>query len=183
MSVPLMETPRCKARAKQTGERCKRRPIPGGTVCSVHGGGTRAAREAGARRLAEAQAAAFVEGLWRADAQPVTDPVAALAQLAGQMQHAVGVLGPMLDTNDLDGATASAFRALLKELRQSLEAMAKLGIAERHIELQQGQANIVVTAFRQVLEHLQLVPADRDQAVRLFLRGLGREVTVPGELE
>ncbi len=34
-----MDTPRCTARAKGTGERCKRRPIPGGTVCVKHGGG------------------------------------------------------------------------------------------------------------------------------------------------
>ena len=30
----------CAAKAKTTGERCKRAPIPGGTVCIFHGGGT-----------------------------------------------------------------------------------------------------------------------------------------------
>lgn len=46
----------CTATAKSTGEKCRRAPIPGGTVCVKHGGGTRKARAAGRRRLAEAAA-------------------------------------------------------------------------------------------------------------------------------
>lgn len=30
---------RCSAMSKQSGEQCKRRPIPGGNVCKIHGGG------------------------------------------------------------------------------------------------------------------------------------------------
>ena len=42
---------RCSATSKQTGERCRRRPIPGGNVCFVHGGGRVATREAARARL------------------------------------------------------------------------------------------------------------------------------------
>ena len=31
---------RCEAQSKQSGNRCKRSSIPGGTVCSMHGGTT-----------------------------------------------------------------------------------------------------------------------------------------------
>lgn len=36
----LMDAPftPCTAKSKQSGQRCKRRPIPGGTVCVMHGG-------------------------------------------------------------------------------------------------------------------------------------------------
>ncbi len=34
-----MDAPRCTATAKGSGQRCKRRPIPGGPVCVKHGGG------------------------------------------------------------------------------------------------------------------------------------------------
>lgn len=34
-----MDTPPCRATAKGSRQRCKRRPIPGGTVCVKHGGG------------------------------------------------------------------------------------------------------------------------------------------------
>jgi hypothetical protein len=40
MDTPrLMDAPRCTATSKQSGQRCKRRPIPGGPVCVIHGGG------------------------------------------------------------------------------------------------------------------------------------------------
>lgn len=44
----------CTAKAKTTGQRCGRAPIPGGTVCVFHGGGTQKARAAGQRRVVEA---------------------------------------------------------------------------------------------------------------------------------
>lgn len=42
----------CKATAKSTGERCARQSIEGGVVCRVHGGATKAAKEAAARNVA-----------------------------------------------------------------------------------------------------------------------------------
>lgn len=44
---------RCSGKSKQSGERCKRRPIPGGMVCVMHGGGTPKVRAAAAERLAD----------------------------------------------------------------------------------------------------------------------------------
>lgn len=41
----------CTAKAKQTGEQCRRTPIAGGTVCVVHGGSAPAAKLAAQRRL------------------------------------------------------------------------------------------------------------------------------------
>lgn len=43
----------CTATAKQSGERCKRRPIPGGNVCVMHGGKTPAVQRSARGRLAE----------------------------------------------------------------------------------------------------------------------------------
>jgi len=45
------DTPRCTARAKGTGQRCKRRPIPGGSVCVKHGGGAPQVKDAARDRL------------------------------------------------------------------------------------------------------------------------------------
>jgi hypothetical protein len=41
----------CTATSKQSGERCRRAPIAGGTVCVVHGGSAPAAKMAAQRRL------------------------------------------------------------------------------------------------------------------------------------
>lgn len=44
---------RCTANAKGSGDRCKRAPIPGGTVCNMHGGGSPSARRKGQNNLME----------------------------------------------------------------------------------------------------------------------------------
>ncbi|BCW62469.1 HGGxSTG domain-containing protein [Arthrobacter sp. StoSoilB22] len=46
----------CVAKAKGTGERCRRPPIAGATVCRVHGGAAPAVKMAAARRAQEAAA-------------------------------------------------------------------------------------------------------------------------------
>jgi len=42
----------CRAKAKQSGQRCKRHTIPGGKTCVIHGSGTQAAKTAAVERLA-----------------------------------------------------------------------------------------------------------------------------------
>ena len=46
----LMERPRCKATNRQ-GNRCGKLPIPGGTVCRMHGGGAPQVKAAAMERL------------------------------------------------------------------------------------------------------------------------------------
>lgn len=177
---------RCIARTR-SGTRCRSYAVEGMRVCRMHGGASPQARRAAERRKAEAEATALLELIWDPDAPPVTDPVSALQALAGRLQHAANVLGARLNTADLDGATGLAWARVLRELRQALEGMEKLDLAGKQVELEQAKASIVVAAFQQVLGELQLVPADRDRAVRSFLRGLGRGElaggsTVAGEL-
>lgn len=50
-----MDAPRCTATSKQSGERCKRRPIPGGKVCVMHGGGIPQVKMAAMDRLRSLQ--------------------------------------------------------------------------------------------------------------------------------
>lgn len=42
---------RCQGTSKQSGARCKRRPIPGGTVCVMHGGKTPSVQARARQRL------------------------------------------------------------------------------------------------------------------------------------
>ena len=42
---------RCTAKSKQSGQQCKQRPIPGGTVCHYHGGGAPQVRAKAMDRL------------------------------------------------------------------------------------------------------------------------------------
>lgn len=80
----LMEDRRCTARSKQSGERCKRWAIKGGTVCPMHGGKSSLVRAKAERRLveAEAQRAAATYGL------PVT--VTPFDALLGELHRTAG---------------------------------------------------------------------------------------------
>jgi hypothetical protein len=46
------EKRQCTANSKQTKQRCKRPPIPGGTVCRFHGGGAPQVQKAAKERIA-----------------------------------------------------------------------------------------------------------------------------------
>lgn len=144
MSRDLMDAPRCVAIAKGSGQRCKRRPIPGGRVCVMHGGAAPAVRAAAQQRLAEAEAAAQIEVLWDVSVAPVTDPVGALQRLAGKLEHAGDVLGARVSTTDLDGPTALAFTKILQQLSRSLEVLERLDLATRHVEVQEQQAGLML---------------------------------------
>lgn len=114
--------------------------------------------------------------------QMVEDPIGGIVGKT----HAAGREGTAVESGE-------QIRPLIKfemEMRKMVVAFAKtahdMGIAERHIELEQSRAELVISAFLETLRVLQLVPADRDVAVRTFLDGLGRGeagVVVAGELE
>lgn len=64
--VSLVETTQCTATSKQTGQRCRNKAIPGGTVCRFHGGNAPQVRAAALARITEARDLALtrlIEGL------------------------------------------------------------------------------------------------------------------------
>lgn len=52
-ALPMNESRRCKAHSSQTGERCKRSAMKGGTVCASHGGRAPQVKKSAKERLAE----------------------------------------------------------------------------------------------------------------------------------
>lgn len=175
----------CRAH-NRAGEPCRQRPMRGQRVCKAHGGMTPGARENAAKRLQEAEAAKLVAKVWNPDAAPVTDSVGEMQRLAGSMREAVDILGAELSAGgaercehcgrtgaDMDSVHAAAWVRVLRELRTILADMERLGIAHRHIELAQGQADLVLVAVAGMLEVLRPSPADRDRAVGVFLQRLG----------
>lgn len=122
----------------------------------------------------------MLKKLLAVDAAPVTDPIPALQRLAGRLQAVTDEVGAMLEDGDLDGPRERAWIRAVRELRQALDAMARLGIAERQIQLDQQLAELIVGAFRAALGSVVLVPADRELVLSTFLGRLGD--VVPGEV-
>jgi hypothetical protein len=186
-----MDPRRCQARSKQSGEQCKRYAIAGGTVCTMHGGKSPAVRAAAEERLLVAAADRVVADLWVGldQATPVKDPVASLERLAGALEQLVDETGRQVSTmKNLAGgghltqlrAEVTLFDRALDRLSRVLVDMARLGIAEKHIELEQQRAQIIIAAFLAALDLGGLVPEVRTAMVDRFLAGLGE--LVPGEV-
>lgn len=190
MTEDLKDDRRCTATAKGSGERCKRLPIPGGTVCVMHGGRAPQVQAAAEERVQTEKADKEIRKLWVGldQATAVQDPVASMARLAGALEEMLDQVGATVNEikTTAAGANLQAVRGeivLLERvaslLGRTLDSMARLGIAERQVELQAEQAHLVTTAFRAALGAVAanvLLPADRDLMLRTFLVGLGVQV-------
>lgn len=183
---PRCDRPRCTAAAKsRPGERCRKNPHPGATICTNHGL-TAAGRAKAQQNQLEAGADQALRKLWTGldEATPIKDPVAAMERLAGSLESMVEAAGERVsklqhlaggkDLTQLRAEVVLLERAL-GHFRALLVDMARLGLAERQVELQQEQAQLVTQAFLGALAVLPgLLPADKDAAIRAYLTGLGR---------
>lgn len=96
------------------------------------------------------------------NAAPVTDPVASLQKLAGKLESMADVLGGRV--NDLKStwnvtdsgseqtrAEVALFERVLARLHSILTDMARLGIEDRSVRLEEARLNLVVTVIQAVL--------------------------------
>jgi hypothetical protein len=106
------EIPRCTAVSSQSGERCRNRPIRGGLVCSTHGGSAPQVRAAAAVRVVQAEVA---REIGRQGWEPVTDPVGAYADNAGEVLAFKDRLRERVETLDDWTLRIAAFGASSEE--------------------------------------------------------------------
>lgn len=185
---------RCSAHTR-AGKPCGQKPMLGQRVCRMHGGSAPQSIAAAEERVLAEGADAAVRKLWGGleQATPVKDPVASMERLAGALEQLVDEAGRRVselqhvaggkDLTQLRAEVTLLERAL-GHLRGLLVDMARLGIAERHVELQQAQAEQVVGAVRVGLDALpELLPEQRSRFLGAFLGALGRgPETVPGQV-
>ena len=134
-STPLKR--QCKAKSKGSGERCKRRPMAGADVCLAHGGGARQVKAKAAERLLTAK----IRGeLAKADIEPITDPAAAYADLAGEQwafkelaRQQIEVLEAWHSWSEGAGeqikATVQVYTAALAQMQKTLADMLRIGLS------------------------------------------------------
>lgn len=174
-------------------EPCGRWPATGQDVCRNHGGAAPQAIAAAEERIVTGKAEETIAQLWPGLSQqtPIKDPVDLLARTAAALEQMTETVGTRINQNSTAiaaGKDMTQLRAevvlldrLLDKLLKASEGMARLGIAERQVRIEEEQAAIVTTAFRAALAVVQLLPADRDLVVRTFLEKLG-QATVAGEV-
>ena len=173
--------------AKRQGEGTCTRPAGWGTShpgfgrCKLHGGSTPSHETAAQGQQADAALRKLWVGLDQA--VPVKDPVASMERLAGALEQLVDEAGTRVSglqhlAGGKDLTTLRAEVTLLERalghLRQLLADMARLGIAERHVQLEQERASMVTAAFLAALGVVSLLPDDRQRVIEKFLDGLGQ---------
>jgi len=181
------EIPQCTARSSRSGERCRNRPVRGSTVCSTHGGSAPQVKAAAERRQSEAQAAAEVRRLLHdVNADPIVDPILALQKLAGRLEAALDHLGDKVNQlQELEADTSGRARVevamwlqVARELRQALEAMARLGIEDRVTAVLEAQGEQVFELLegyaRLMLASLVQLLADKPAALEALESGWER---------
>lgn len=175
----MNEPERCVGRSKRTGERCRKFPMRGSTVCKFHGGKSPQALAAAKRRLEEAEAEKAVVSLGvRRDVMPgdalleeVQWTAGHVAFLRGKVQELEDkelVWGKTKYKENLDGfevteaAATSVWYDLYererKHLVQVCTAALKAGVEERRVRLAESQGQQVAAVIQRVLDGLGLSP-------------------------
>ena len=158
----------CKATAKGTGERCRRAPLAGGTVCRTHGGAApqvkaKAARERVLQAVtADARATLALEGV-----EPIRDPFGALAGLASEVLGMKAALAARV--NALDSITmmspqgvetlrveVSLYERALDRSARFLDVLTRAGFEERRAALNGRDARAVASMFANVMRGMEL---------------------------
>lgn len=164
----------CTATSSRSGQRCKRAPIDGGTVCATHGGRAPQVRAAAERRLlaqaveADAKAILAQEGLG-----PIEDPLQALAELASQARALMLAAGARVNalssvryesvtgTEQLRSEMAILERAMDRTGR-FLEVLQRLDYEGQRVRLAEDQGALVWDAVQRILDALGLTKEQRD---------------------
>jgi hypothetical protein len=160
---------------------CKLWAIRGLTVCYRHGGAPEHARAAGRRRMAEdkvekkARALAEVLG-----ADPIDNPLSALAQVAGEAMRFKDVLQQMVSeletvsTKGLNGEQVrpqvTVYERALDRAGGILEKIARLNIDERLAAINEKQAETVIRAIDAALEYAGVTGDAADGARKVAAR-------------
>lgn len=180
----MTDTPRCTATSSRTGEQCQKQPMKGATVCRNHGGATPQVRQAAARRLLEAR----VNGdLAQRGWEPVTDPLTAYADLAGEVWALKELCREKLaevtawdyrnEKGDEDSrAAVQVYERSLDRCEKQLASMLRLGLDAAALrQSKERPSREQAQVFAEALQHAVLVAGlDAGQQQRLTSALLAR---------
>jgi hypothetical protein len=157
---------------KTDGSPCPNWAMRGQKVCHAHGGRARQNKQAAALRLVEAEAAQAASIL---NALPVTDPLTALAELAGQVLAWRDKLATKVEEMTSYGyenykageqikADVALFERAMDRCVITLAAIARLRIDERLAKIEKKKVDLVADALAATLAELGIDQAVQHQA-------------------
>ncbi|QDP45569.1 hypothetical protein SEA_FUZZBUSTER_85 [Microbacterium phage FuzzBuster] len=135
LSKAGVKTPKrqCAAKSKQSGQRCKRAPIVGGTVCKIHGGGSPQVQESARARLAREIMPSIARLATERDKAPkASDRIRAATSLLDR-----GGFGPRV-TVELDDARSMLIERLREMRARQLDPSAVVELVAEVVEEEEG---------------------------------------------
>lgn len=186
---------KCTGHSSKTGERCKRWPLRGSTVCTSHGAAAPQVREKAALRVQEQQALAQARrSAGDLDLGQFGDPFGALETALAHQHHLALRLLALVEqipdgqlryqgriSEQLRGEVVAAQRALA-DLRASAEGAMKLGLAERKVGLQQQSVALLDKALTAALAEAG-ISFDGIDAARATFRKHMQAIVIKGKVE
>jgi hypothetical protein len=190
----------CTAIAKATGERCRKAPILGGSVCAKHGGSAGQVRRAARRRLeveqveADARAVLAHQGI-----EAIADPFTELSRLGAELVAMKDAVAARV--NSLEAIRYSAAGSGTEQVRGELVVLGQLqdrvtkvltvlissGFEARRVQLAERQGALVHQALMAIFERLGLDERQRGLISTVVPEELRKvaaieRATVPGEV-
>lgn len=153
-----------KQRPERAGKRCTNPPMAGQDVCRMHGGANPKAKAKAAERVQEDAMRRLLDDL---DVQPVDNPLAALADVAGLIRGWMIVARrkvaelEKLESYDDKGteqvkAAVAVFERAMDRAASVLATMVRLGLAERVVALDERTAAELIDLLRAVRDDADL---------------------------
>lgn len=176
----IPDSRKCKAKSKRSGKPCARWSIPGGDVCSIHGGKAPQVRAAAQRRLATREIAADVEAVLAHEGiTAIEDPLDELGKLASSSKALMDALGARVnsleDLSEYDERRSASIKAEVQMYERAmdrthrlLDSLVKHGYLERQIQIQEAEAMLVAGVLRRVIAGLGLTPEQQSNAQSLL---------------
>lgn len=181
MNTPYVDYDPCTAKTERgKGPRCRRRPIAGGGVCTLHGGGAPQVRAAANMRLRTAKIQKDSEAtLAHEGITAIDDPLEELGRLAAGSKALMEALGARVNALDdlehFDAKNSPAIKAEVQMYERAmdrthrlLDSLVKHGYAERQIQIQESEAMLVAGVLRRVISALGLT-ADQQKSAQVLL--------------
>lgn len=180
---PKVPRARCGAQTRSEDKHaCRLYPLKFSKRCKLHGGKTPGAIKAAEAARAQAQLDKYLKRL-DIDPEPVTDPLRALADLAGEVtrwknlarmyvQHLESLRYSGFQGGEQIRGEVVIYERAMDRCVQVLATIAKLNIDERLAAIDERQAATVDRALTAALEELGLPPEDRQRASETLVRHL-----------
>lgn len=162
----------CGAKSKRHGGRCGAQAITGTNVCRWHGGAAKQVKRKAHERATEAKAQQVLGKLAYA---PVSDPVSELADLAGQAaawKELMAARVAELTKPGYAGMTAEQTKAEVVVFERAMDrcgalltSLAKLGLHERVVQVQEQQVAMMRQALTAALAQSSLTATQQREVV------------------